>query len=346
MKRRLVLNLRDRRPIWEMPAWVLDAVTDALPGWEIVVPAAETDGIGDGTSAAPPELIEAVRGAELYFGFGMPRNLFVAATTGPDARLRWVHSGSAGVRGTLYPEMREADVILTNSAGIHGPPIAETVLGMVLYFARGLDYGVAAQRAGRWDQEPFYRADSPVREIAGATLGILGLGGIGREVATRALALGMRVLASKRRPGEAPPGVELMLGEEGLTRVLRESDYVVVALPDTDATRGLLSAERLDEMRRDAVLVNISRGTVIDEAALAARLATGRLRGAGLDVFEREPLAPDSPLWRLPNVLILPHVSPVSPRFWRRETELIVDNIRRYLEGRPLRNVVDKRHGY
>ncbi|HET9985163.1 MAG TPA: D-2-hydroxyacid dehydrogenase [Longimicrobiales bacterium] len=346
MQRRLVLNLRDRRPIWEMPASVVDAVTDALPGWEVVVPAVETDGTGDGMSAAPPELLETVRGAELYFGFGMPRNLFLEATTGPDARLRWVHSGSAGVRSTLYPEMRESDVVLTNSAGIHGPPIAETVLGMVLYFARGLDFGVAAQHEGRWNQEPFYRPGSPLREVSGATLGILGLGGIGRDVASRALALGMRVLASRRRPGEAPAGVELALGEDGLSRVLRESDYVVVALPDTPDTRGLLSAARLDEMRPDAVLINISRGTVVDEGALAERLAAGRLRGAGLDVFEKEPLSPDSPLWRLPNVLILPHVSPVSPRFWRREAELILENIRRYLEDRPLLNVVDKRSGY
>lgn len=346
MQRRLVLNLRDRRPIWEMPASVVDAVTDALPGWEVVVPAVETDGTGDGMSAAPPELLETVRGAELYFGFGMPRNLFLEATTGPDARLRWVHSGSAGVRSTLYPEMRESDVVLTNSAGIHGPPIAETVLGMVLYFARGLDFGVAAQREARWNQEPFYRPGSPVREVSGATLGILGLGGIGRDVASRALALGMRVLASRRRPGEAPAGVELALGEDGLSRVLRESDYIVVALPDTPDTRGLLAAERLDELRPDAVLINISRGTVVDEAALAERLAAGRLRGAGLDVFAKEPLSPDSPLWGLPNVLILPHVSPVSPRFWRREADLILENIRRYLEGRPLLNAVDKRSGY
>jgi phosphoglycerate dehydrogenase-like enzyme len=329
-----------------MPAWVADQIRGALPRWEVVVPSTETEGTGDGTAAIPAELLDAIRGAEVYLGYGFPRDLFLAATTGPPSRLRWVHSGSAGVRSALYPEMRDSEVLLTNSAGVHAPPIADTVLGMILYFARGFDFAVEAKTRGAWDTSGFWGAASPLREIAGATLGLLGLGGIGREVALRGIALGMRVLATKRRPGGAPEGVEVMRDDEGLARLLRESDYLVVTAPDTAETRGLLSAERLAAMKPGAVLINVSRGSIVDEDALAEALAGGRLRGAGLDVFRTEPLPPDSPLWRLPNALILPHVSAVTDRFWEREAALVVENLRRYLDGRPLLNLVDKRSGY
>lgn len=345
--RKLVMNLRDRRAMLSLPDWAVAAVKQALPAeWAVVVPDVETEGTGDGMATLEPELLRAVEGAEVYFGFGMPRKLFEAATSGPDAQLRWVHSASAGVRSVLYPEMVESAVLLTNSAGIHGPPIAESVVGMILYFARGFDYAVQAQLRRRWETEPFYRAASAVREVAGATVGILGFGGIGREVAQRARGLGMRIVATKRHPEPAPEGVELLAGDDALGQLLEASDYLVVTVPDTPETRGLLSRERLAQLRPGAVLVNVARGSVVDEEALAEALRSGRLRGAGLDVFEREPLPAESPLWELPNVLLTPHVSPVTPGFWQRETELMVENIRRYLAGEPLLNSVDKRQGY
>ncbi|HEV2130361.1 MAG TPA: NAD(P)-dependent oxidoreductase, partial [Longimicrobiaceae bacterium] len=177
-------------------------------------------------------------------------------------------------------------------------------------------------------------------------LGILGLGGIGREVASRAPAMGMRVLASKRRPAPAPPGVELLTGGDALPRLLTASDFLVITVPETSETRGLIGAEELACLPRGATLINVARGGIVDEEALIEALRGGHLRGAALDVAVREPLPPDSPLWGLSNVLITPHVSGTTHRFWERETELIVENIRRYLAGETLRNVVDKEAGY
>jgi phosphoglycerate dehydrogenase-like enzyme len=344
--RRLVVNLRDARPLWAIPEWAVREIREAAPaGWEVRVVESPVDGRGDG-GAPSAEAVEAVRGAEVYLGWGFPRALFAAAHEGVPGRLRWVHSASAGVGGSLYPEMRASPVVLTNSAGVYAAPIAETVLAMLLHFARGLDLAARAQRERRWEKAPFEDPETPVREVAGATLGIVGFGGIGREVAARAVALGMRVLALKRTPGEPPPGGELLAGDGGLRRLLRDSDYVVLSLPETAATRGLIGPGELALLRRDAVLINVSRGGVLDEGALAEALRAGRLRGAGLDVFREEPLPADSSLWELPGVLVTPHVSGTSRAFWRRQTELILDNLARFLRGETLRNLVDKHAGY
>jgi phosphoglycerate dehydrogenase-like enzyme len=344
--RRLVLNLREARPIWDIPVWAVREILQTLPrDWEVVEVDALADGRGDG-GAPSEEVLRAVEGAEVYFGYGFPPALFRAACGDGSGSLRWVHSGAAGVGATLYREMRESPVLLTNSAGVHAVPMAETLLAMLLYFARGLDLAAAGQRERRWAAPAFEAGDAPVRELGEATLGVVGFGGVGRELARRAHALGMRVLALKRRPAEAPPGVELLFGDDGLDRLLGESDFVAVTLPETARTRGLIGAAELARMRAGAVLLNVGRGRVVDEAALVTALEAGRLRGAGLDVFAREPLPEDSPLWGLPNVLVLPHVSATSRRFWRRQTDLMVENLRRYLRGDPLRNAVDKEAGY
>jgi phosphoglycerate dehydrogenase-like enzyme len=338
----MVANLRERRPIWSAPDWALDEIRAALPdGWELVAPASAADGTGDGGGVAA-EVLEAVRGAEIYLGWGVPRELFLAA----GGSLRWAHSASAGVGGALYPEMRASDVVLTNSAGTHAEPIADTVLAMIAYFARGLDWAVRAQAGRRWNKAPFDAADSPIRELAESTVGLLGLGGIGRAVAARASALGMHVVATRRSSREGPPGVEVLAGDGALDRLLSVSDYLVVTVPRTGETEGMIGPRELARLPRHAVLINVSRGDVVNEGALVNALRTGGLRGAGLDVYPSEPLPPGSPLWGLPNTLLLPHVSGTSHRFWRRETDLIVGNLRRYLSGEPLLNTVDKQAGY
>lgn len=340
------MNLRDARPVWTIPEWSLDAIHSAVPqDWDVVVVESDADGQGDGGGTSQ-EVLEAIRGAEVYLGYGFPPELLEAATSHPSRPLRWVHSGAAGVGSSLYPAMRESEIILTNSAGIHADPMAETVIAALLYFARGLDFALHGQVERRWNKPPFESVDTPVREISGASLGILGFGGIGRAVARRGNALGMRVRAWKRRPAEAPPGVELVFGDRGFTEILIESDYVVITLPETRDTRGLIGTAEMRQMRDDAVLVNVGRGALLDEAALHSVLSGGHLRGAALDVFATEPLPRESPLWGLPNVLITPHVSATTRGFWRRQTDLIVDNLRRYLTGERLRNVVDKAAGY
>jgi phosphoglycerate dehydrogenase-like enzyme len=339
--RRLVIDLADARPIFALPRDVVDSIRQAVPDWDVVVVDAPADGTGDGAHRASPVALRAVAdGAEVYVGFGIPAELLRTGMA-----LRWVHSGAAGVGGSLTPDMLESDVVFTNSAGIHGPPVAETVIGYVLHFARGLDQAVRAQARGTWDKSAFDAADSPVRELARSTVGVVGLGGIGREVAWRARALGARVVATRRRP-EAVDGVELLTGPDALDRLLEVSDYVVLALPETGATRGLIDARALRLMGRDAVLINVSRGGLVDEGALASALSGRQIRGAALDVFSSEPLPPGHPLWTLSGTLITPHTSAYTHAFWEREAALLLENLRRYLAGESLLNVVDKRAGY
>lgn len=353
---RAVLDMMDRRPVWAMPDWVPERVRDALPaGWDLSVIEDATDGSGDGAGRVAPAVLDAVAEAEIYFGYGIAAHLLRA---GPG--LGWVHSGAAGVGSSLTPEMLASPVLFTNSAGIHAPPMAETVLGMILYFGRGLDFAVEAQARGAWSTEAFYAAGAPLREMGDIEVGLVGFGGIGQEIARRVASLGARVLAAKRTPpregeaalapvaggGDLGDRIELLHGPEAVERVLRESDVVVLCAPETEDTRGLLDAAALARMKDGALLVNVGRGKLVDEDALVAELRRGRLRGAGLDVFAHEPLADGHPLWSLPNVLITPHVSAVTGGFWRREVALMVENLRRYHAGEELINLVDKKAGY
>jgi phosphoglycerate dehydrogenase-like enzyme len=342
MRRRIVVDLNDRRPLWSIPEWAVQEICAAVPDdWETVVLRDVVDASGDGGEPTPAAL-QAIRGAEVYLGYGIPAALLEAAGDG----LRWAHSGAAGVGGSLHEGMLASAVVLTNSAGVHAEPIADTVLAAILYFARGLDWAVRLQAEHRWDKGPWEAADAPVRELTELTLGVHGLGGIGKAVARRGVALGMRVVATRRRPGDGPEGVELLTGDDSLHRLLDASDVLVVTVPRTKETEGSIGAAELARLPRDATVVLISRGGVVDEDALAGALRSGRVRGAALDVFAREPLPPGSPLWALPNALLTPHISGASHLFWRRQTGLVVENIRRYLAGAPLLNTVDKQAGY
>ncbi len=344
-----VLDLRSTGPRWALTPEAETAIRAAAPsGWELRVMAAPTVSDGDGGTPPSDEVMREIAGAELYFGFGLSPALFDAAK-----RLRWVHSAAAGVGGALFPAMKASDVILTNSAGVHAVPIAEHVVAGVLFLLRSLDVAIEQQRAGVWDRAKFVGDESKVREMGDCRALIIGAGGIGSAIATRLTALGARCIGVRRRPElGAPPGFEAVVGPDAKDRRgwrarLPQTDIVVLAAPSTPSTAMLFGAEELGALPRDAILVSVSRGTLLDEDALADRLSTGRLRGAVLDVFRKEPLDPSSPLWRMPQVLITPHVSAVSQRgFWRREQELFLENWRRYVAGEPMTNVVDKREGY
>lgn len=350
---RMVLDVADRRPIWAAPEWAIEEIREALPeSWELHVVSEPTDGSGDGAGGmgGASESVRAIRGARAYVGFGVPEEVIEAGAE----TLEWVHTGAAGVGSSLHPAMRESRVRFTNSAGIHGPPMAETVLGMLLHFTRGLDLALASQSSALWDDDPFLDTDTPVRELSSMTVGIVGYGGIGREVGWRLRALGSRVLGLRRGDptgGESPldtdeHGAVILRGDGGLRRLLAESDAVVLTAPETEGTRGLLSGERIAAMANGAVLVNVARGSLVDEDALFEALHSGHLRGAALDVFQTEPLPAGHPLWSLPNVLITPHVSAVTRGFWRRQVDLITGNLERLLAGQPLLNEVDRARGY
>jgi phosphoglycerate dehydrogenase-like enzyme len=353
---KIVLDMADRRTIWDMPPWVPDRIRAALPrGWALHVMEELNEGSGDGLARVAPGLLTAVEDAGAYLGYGIPEEVLRRGR-----RLVWVHSGSAGVGSSLTPEMlRREDVVFTNSAGVHAPPMGEAVLGMILYFTRGLDLALEGQRRGEWVQERFYEPDVPLVEIASMTVGIVGFGGIGYEIGRRAAALGARVLGLVRSARTEPvaelsaPGseasigrAELLHGEDGLGRLLGESDVVVIAAPDTPSTRGLIGREALGRLRKGAIVINVSRGKLLDEDALVDALREGRVRGAALDVFHKEPLPAGHPLWTAPNVLLTPHVSAITRRYWEREAELITGNIAALAAGGPLRNVVDRRAGY
>ncbi len=349
--------MMDRRPIWAMPTWVPERIRSLLPdGCELSVVTDETDGSGDGSARVSTHVLELVRDADAYFGYGIPTEVLESGSS-----LRWVHSGAAGVGSSLTPQMLSRDVVFTNSAGIHAPPMAETVLGMILYFGRGLDFARLNQMQSRWDTSPFYAAEAPLRELSDTTIGIIGFGGIGREVARRLLPLGANVVAVARTlPLEEEPELtpvagggslkaRVLSGVEGLNALYAESDVIVLAAPETAETRGMIDAEALDRMRVGCVLINVARGKLVDEDALADALASGRVRGAGLDVFAKEPLSSASPLWELPNVLVTPHVSAVTRGFWKRECRLILRNLTRFVDDAPVEeweNVVDKVAGY
>ncbi len=343
-RRLMVVDLRSTAEAFVIPERVAQAITDATPSdWRVHIVATTTDSFGDGAQAPSPEALSVIPDAEVYVGFGMPRALFLA---GP--KLKWVHTGTAGVASLLFDEMRERDVQLTNAAGIYGPTIAEHTLAGVLHFIRAFDLAAALRKAKDFDQSPFARPSAGVREIDELTVLVIGAGGIGSEIATRFTALGARVLGVRRRPGlGTPAGFAEIHGFGEIDGLLPLADVVVLATPLTEETRQCLNADRLALMHPGSILVNVARGALVDEDALIQALRSGRIRGAVLDVFAKEPLAAESPLWHLPNVLWTPHVSGVSPRrFWDRLQALILYNWQHYRTGTPMRNLVDKRAGY
>jgi phosphoglycerate dehydrogenase-like enzyme len=259
-------------------------------------------------------------------------------------RLRWIQATSAGVEDFLIPELRHRPITLTNFSGVAAPNIAEHVLALVLAFARGLKPLLERQARHEWPEQD---RTVPTFELSGQTLGVVGMGDIGDEVAKRAHALGMRVIATQRHEAEPPPYVErLLTGDHGLDELLPMADHVVLCLPLTAQTRHTIGAAELACMRPSTHLYNIGRGDLIDQDALIDALCARRIAGVGLDVTTPEPLPPESPLWDLPDVLITDHTAGETPRYWDRGIELVVENLRHFLADEPLLNVVDTRAGY
>jgi phosphoglycerate dehydrogenase-like enzyme len=278
--------------------------------------------------------------AEVLFGIPGESDAGLAEAVAGLPRLRWVHATSAGAgeqvrRAGLPPEALER-VRVTTSSGVHAVPLAEfTVLGL-LAVAKELPRLVADQRARAWPE-----VRRPLRELRGQTLFLVGLGAIGREVARLAKALGMHTVGFRRTQGPPPGFVDEVHGPERLPDLAGRADAVVVSLPHTEATTGLVDRATIDRLPPGCIFVNVGRGKVVDEPALIEALRGRRIAGAVLDVFATEPLPPDSPLWTLPNVLVTPHAAALSARENQRIVDLFVANLRRYLDGQPLENVVE-----
>jgi len=340
--RRLVVDLASPRAVWRIPPAAVQTIRAALgPGWEVLQVQAPATSDGDGGSGSP-EAVAAARGAEIYLGYGVPPGVAAAGR----GTLRWMHTGTAGV-GASLSHVAGTDIVLTNSAAVHAEPIADWTIAALAYFARGLDRMHAFQAAEHWASTELTAVPVPFREFAELRLGVFGLGGIGGAIARRGIALGMSVAGVRRRPERGgPPGVRWVMGLNALPRLASESDCFVIAAPHTAETKGAVTRAVLERLPTDAIVVNVSRGALLDETGLLDLLDASRLRGAALDVFAVEPLPPGHRCWRHPRVLVSPHVAAVTARFWDRETGLIVDNITRYLAGSPLTNRVDPEAGY
>jgi phosphoglycerate dehydrogenase-like enzyme len=288
-------------------------------------------GVSVHIAATPSEAAGAVADAEILYAWKFPPQLYAKA-----GRLKWLQVMGAGVDWALVPELPE-HVQITRAPGVFGPWMAEYVLAWCLWVTQRLKPYRDAQRQRRWDDHVL-----PDR-LGGKTMAIVGLGDIGRDIARAARGLGVRVLGVSRR-GRPVREATRMYSVAAMTRALREADFVVLLLPLTPETRGIIGADALAAMKSTAWLINIARGAVVDEGALMAALEQRRIAGAVLDVFDREPLPPSHPLWKMDNVVVTPHIS--GPSTADALTPVFNDNLARYLAGRPLRHVVDRHRGY
>jgi phosphoglycerate dehydrogenase-like enzyme len=308
--------------------------------------------ITDRTCRTPDEVRELVAGGcDALLTFMTPGDLSQRAPN-----LKWVQLLSAGADHALAA-VKGASFTLTTASGIHATPIAEYTVASMLAYAHGFHQLIRAQLRHEWKRSGF---PGTAQELRGLTFGIIGYGSIGRESARMAQALGMRVLALKRDPanrrddGWCPAGLgdpegtipEKFFGPEQREEIVRESDYLSVTLPLTEHTRKFIGAKEIAAMRPDAYIVNIGRGEVIDEAALIEALKAGKIGGAGLDVFEKEPLPKESPIWDLENVILTPHMSGANRGYVDKACALFADNLRRFVAGQPLLNVVNPQLGY
>ncbi len=314
---------------WNAPAWFPKRLQQEFPQVNVV-------NLPD-YQRVDEEIVE----AEIVIAWSIRPEQIAAAK-----KLRWIHSPAAAVNQLMFPELVNSEIILTNAREVHGPVVAEHVIALIFALAKKIPGSVRLQEKHVWGQQILWDELPRVREVAGATVGMVGLGSIGRAVAQSARALGMRVIAVREHPEKGSEDAEEIFAPAKIDEIFRQADYVVLAAPVTDSTKAIANAERLALMKPGACLINVGRGPLVDEPALVDALRAGKIGGAALDVFPKEPLPADSPLWDAPNLLITPHTAALTDRLWDRHYALFSENLRRYLNDQPLLAVVDKRKGY
>jgi phosphoglycerate dehydrogenase-like enzyme len=283
---------------------------------------------------------EHIAEADVYFGGRLTEEQWERAR-----KLSWIHVPWAGVNSLFQVEaIRRSPVVVTNSSGVMSDAVADQVLAYMLMLNRDLPAQLDRQRRRSWER--YETPSSKRRRLRGRTLGLIGYGAIGRAIAERARGFGMQVMATRRTAGETPPELDRLLDPAGLPHLLAASDFVVVALPLTEETRGAFGIEQFRMMKPGAFFINIARGAIVVEAGMIEALRDGTIAGAALDVFETEPLPSDSPLWEMKNVIVTPHSAGGFDEFGDETTELFLENLRRRAAGEPLLNVVRKQDGY
>ena len=283
--------------------------------------------------SSPEQLRADLEEAEIFFGFHAPEVFFEAS------QLRWIQTTSAGLDKILVPELVKRDLMITNASGVYAPQVVEQAWCLTL--------AVAGRVPLYWEQQKQHHWQIIDRiDLDGSTVGIIGLGGIGRRYARVAAAFGMRVLAVDLHQPPKPESVESLWPIDQIDELLEQSDFVLVSCPYTSETHHLVDGGRLSRMKSSAVLVNIARGSIVDEAALVSALENGHIAAAGIDVCEQEPLPPESSLWNVPNLVITPHCAGLSPQRMKQMADFFIANLQRYLDGQPLANLVNQQLGY
>lgn len=335
---KVLIVLKHRFALWTAPTWFAEKLSQEFPGVEFA-DRKNYDTIADD-----------IRDADVVVSWSLTADQLKYAQ-----HLRWVHSTAAAIHQLMIPEIVNSDILVTNARSVHGPVVAEHVLSLMFSLAKRLPTAFRMQQKHEWAQEPMTREQPPIRELRDSTLGLIGVGSIGGHVAAIASAVGMRVFAVRANPQK---GIDWLAsndpsrpqhrvyGPETLHRVLGDSDVVVITAPVTAVTKHLIDGPALQAMKRDAYLINVARGVLIDELALIAALREKRIGGAALDVFTEEPLPPSSPLWDMENVIITPHQAGISHKLWERQYALFSQNLRRFLNGAPLLGIVNKKAGY
>jgi phosphoglycerate dehydrogenase-like enzyme len=310
----------------------LDAIRTAAPGAQIIV-LSDPKEMAEKLGSFLPD-VEVIL-ANPY----RDRTMLTEILNAP--RLRWIQQRSAGANWLMdYPRVAESDLIVTNASGIHAIPISEHILALMFCLARDVQRSIRDQVEHRWNR--IHR----VAELDGQTMGLIGLGAVGEKTAEKAKVLNMRVLGVRRHPGCSTIGVDQTYGPENLLEVLPQADWVVITAPLTPETKGMIGERELKALKKSAYMINVSRGSIIQEQALVKALQEKWIAGAGLDVFEQEPLPASSPLWDMENVVITAHYAGGTPHYLDRLMEIFLENLRRYQARTPLINTVDKRLGY
>jgi phosphoglycerate dehydrogenase-like enzyme len=327
--RKLLICVHHPFDQWSAPSWFPERLQQQFPQINVVhLPDSQH---------VDKEIVD----SEIVVGWSVRPGQIAAAR-----KLRWIHSPAAAVNQLMFPEVVDSEILVTNAREVHGPVVAEHVVALIFALAKKIPGSVLLQEKRIWGQQILWNELPRVREVAGATLGLVGLGSIGRPVVKSAKALRMRVITVREHPEKGSEGADAVFGPSQTDEIFRRADYIVLAAPVTAATTAIANAERLALMKPDACLINVSRGQLVDETALVIGLRERKIGGAALDVFPTEPLAAGSPLWDVPNLLITPHTAALTDKLWERHYALLSENLRRYLNREPLLAVVDKRKGY
>lgn len=326
---KLLICVRHPFTLWNPPAEIATRVRQRWPEMTVVhLP--NYDRLG-----------EEIPGTHVFVGFSLRPNQFALAR-----KLKWIHATAAGVAQLMYPELRRSGIVVTNASGVHVIPMAEHILGMLIAMARRFPDALRYQLQSRWAQQDIWDAPLHPRELKGQLLLVVGFGAVGKELARRVQPLGMRIWGVTRSGDGDATLAERILPATQLDAALPHADCVVLAAPETPETHHLIGARQLEAMKPTAYLINVARGSLVDEVALVAALEQRAIAGAALDVTEEEPLLPASPLWKLNNVFLTPHISAASDFLWDRQTDLLLENLERWFSGRELLNRVDLDRGY